>query len=257
MQTLADRQKAYEQNYDIRIVRRIPIIIRTNCRLFPKLTRRLPKPYCSRMVELMSHTMINMAKQIDGSVFGYQQGEEIILILRNNQTNDTDPWFANRVQKMASVAASIATYQFNRYHWTMTDPPELSGAATFSAHVFAVPDVTEAINYLLSRQQEGYNAAVNSALRTELRKQVKHKQMLDLIESKGIQERLDILLNDCGIDFETYPSAFRKGIGVYLAPKTFETPRGTITKNKWVIDVDLPLFTEEQGKKFVYGLYWG
>ena len=54
-------------------------------------------------MDIMATTLIETVKQIDGAVFGYQQSDEITFVLRNDWTNDTDPWFSNRVQKIISM----------------------------------------------------------------------------------------------------------------------------------------------------------
>jgi tRNA(His) guanylyltransferase len=244
-QSLPDRQLAYEEDYNFRITRRIPVVIRLNLRLFPKVTRRIQRPYCTRMIELMSHTLLDMAKQIDGAIFGYYHDDELIFILKNNQTNDTDPWFGNRVQKISSASAATATYLFNRYHLEMSDPPDLSGQPIFMAHTFPLPDVTEVTNYLIFKQQMCITGAITQAAKAELAKEYGIKKANKILEGKDINERQDILV-DYGIDFMEYPSAFRNGIGTYVSGD----------KNKWILDVDLPYFTDNTGSRFIYGVYF-
>lgn len=60
------------------------------------------------------NSMQYLCENIQGCVLGYTQSDEITLILVDYQTFRTDAWFDYQVQKMTSVAASMATMAFNR-----------------------------------------------------------------------------------------------------------------------------------------------
>lgn len=247
MASLGSRQKEYELAYDYRITRRLPIIIRIDGRGFSQLTRRLKKPYCPIMLTLMSNTMLEIAKQIDGVVFAFQQSDEITLVLRNDQTNETEPWFGNRVQKIISVTSSIATYEFNKKLEVLTDKPELIGKAFFDARVFAVPNTFEAINNLIWRQQDCIKNAVTNAAQSELGIKFGKKTAQKILHKKHEAARRDLLLNECNIDFDYYyPAAYRYGVGAYKTPKVVESDYGSVTRNKWFLDYELPVFSESK-----------
>ena len=55
-----------------------------------------------------------LCENIQGCVIGYTQSDEISLVLVDYKTLKSDAWFDNNVQKMCSVAASMATLAFNR-----------------------------------------------------------------------------------------------------------------------------------------------
>jgi tRNA(His) guanylyltransferase len=252
-QSLFDRQRAYEAPCDSSIMRRVPVVIRVDGRNFRKVTKRLPRPYCTKIIELMSHTMLELVKQVDGTVFGYQQSDEISLILRNDQTHETDPWFGNRVQKMVAVSASIATYEFNNYLNRMAEPPDLEGPALFDAKVFPLPSVTEAVNHLIYRQQDCVRNAVTAAAYASLRKKYDRKSAQEMLDRRSIPEREDLLYQEFGIDFHRrYPSGFRMGIAAYLAPHIVKNEYGETTKFRWVLDPNLPRFADDQD--FVHGI---
>src|SRR5271170_4068863 len=103
-------------------------------------------------MELMCGTMIKLAQEIDGAVFLYSFNDEIIVISRNDQNNDTGAWYDNNVQKIVSVAASIATLEFNRL--AGINDVQLFGAPVFLAKTFVVPNIVEAINVLVAKQQQ-------------------------------------------------------------------------------------------------------
>ena len=245
---LGDRHKAYEAAYDQQIIRRIPVIIRVDGINFTKVTRKLQRPYCPRMMELMAQTMLATIKEIEGSVFGYQQSDEISYIIRNDQSLESEPWFGNRTQKMASVAAAKTTFHFLNILRQMADPPKLMGNIAFDGRVFAVPNSIEAINNLLFRQQDCTRNALTGAARAELGKKLGLKTADQLLKGKNGKDREALLQSECGIDFyHHFPAAFRHGIGAYKIPKIFTTNDGQqITRQRWALDLNLPKFNESK-----------
>ncbi len=251
--SLGDRHKGYELACDYSLMRRVPLIIRVDGRGFSKATRRLTRPYCPRMIELMSTTMLVAAKQIDGAIFAYQQSDEITFVLRNDQTFDTVPWFGNRVQKIASIAAALVTYIFNEELWTMDEPPELIGQTLFDARVFPVPNESEAINNLVFRQQDCLRNALTAAAYAALGKKFGKKTAYRMLHGKGHEDRSRLLLDECGIDFERdYPVAFKHGVAAYRTPQLVDTEQGKVTRHKWIVDLDFPKITEN--REFVAGI---
>jgi tRNA(His) 5'-end guanylyltransferase len=201
----------------------------------------------------MSHTMLQLVKQVDGAVFAYQQSDEISIVLRNDQTNDTDPWFGNRPQKISSVAASIATYEFNHYFWNMPDPPKLEEPALFDARTFGIPNTSEVINYLVFRQQDCMRNAITAATYTCLNHKYGRRKMHQMLDGRSLSDRQDLLWDECGIDYhQDYPPAFRRGIAAYQAPRFVDTPHGQMTKHRWVLDLNLPRITDD--RDFVHGI---
>ena len=250
---LGERHKNYEEAYDLKIIRRIPIIIRIDGRSFSRLTKRLPRPFSGDMINLMSNAMLVVAKEIEGCVFGYQQSDEITLILRNDQSLTSEPWFGNRVQKMVSVASASATQAFNDLYKKMPEPIELVGPAIFDARVFGVPSINEAVNNLIFRQQDCLRNAVTAAAQAELRSRHGRKTADRILQKRTTIERAEMLRDECGIDFNThYPSAFRNGVATYKIPKIIETENGQLTRQRWALDTDIPVFSKS--RDFILGI---
>ena len=105
----------YEQVPKTRLVRRMPVAIRIDGKAFHTFTRGFQKPFDKVLGNSMVRTMEYLCKNIQGCVFGYTQSDEITLILIDYQTLDTCAWFDYEVQKMCSIAASMATMAFNKY----------------------------------------------------------------------------------------------------------------------------------------------
>src|SRR5690606_26809464 len=93
-------------------------------------------------------------------------------------------------------------------------------------------------------------SAINSAVLHELSNIYNKKEVLDILDSKNVEKRIEILKNECDIDISDYPSSFLRGIGIYKAPKVFEDENGQKTKHKWTMDYNIPNFVEN--KNFLY-----
>ena len=113
--SLGDRMKSnYEERSRVYLTRRTPVIIRLDGKSFHTFTRKLQKPYDAIFHDTMNDTLEFLCKNIQGCKFGYTQSDEITLVLTDYDTLTTDAWFDYQVQKMCSIAASMATLEFNR-----------------------------------------------------------------------------------------------------------------------------------------------
>jgi tRNA(His) 5'-end guanylyltransferase len=71
------------------------------------------------------------------------------------------------------------------------------------------------------------------------------KQTDQLLADKNIEERKKII-EDAGINFNSYPTSFRHGVSTYLVPQLSDTQHGQITKHKWIVDFETPLFSDDK-----------
>ena len=112
--TLGERMKEYEMQSRTRLLRRVPVIIRLDGKAFHTWTRGLDRPFDRNLMHIMQKTMLALCEQTQGCVLGYTQSDEITLVLVDYQKIESMAWFDNQVQKMCSVAASIATSAFEK-----------------------------------------------------------------------------------------------------------------------------------------------
>ena len=113
--SLGDRMKEfYENRYRFYLPRKVPVMIRLDGRSFHSFTKGFLRPYDEVFHNAMNTTLLYLCKNIQGCKFGYTQSDEISLVLTDLDTLTTDGWFDYGVQKMCSVAASMATLEFNR-----------------------------------------------------------------------------------------------------------------------------------------------
>lgn len=251
--SLGDRQKEYEAVYDVAITRRLPIVIRVDGRSFHRLTRNLPKPHCIDFEKIMAQTMLYTIMEMQGAVFGYTHNDEITFILKNDQSFEAEPWYQNRIQKMVSVTSSLCTRGFDRAVLAMENKLELVGDAIFDARTFPLPYISEVVNNLIWRQQSCIRDALSAAAQHELSQKFGSRTAIKLLDNRTSVEKKEMLLDHCGIDYdEYYSSSFRKGMAAYKTPTLIPLKEGVVSKNKWILDDDLPIFHED--KDFVYNI---
>jgi tRNA(His) guanylyltransferase len=241
MSKLADRISGYQAIADTKLLSRVPIIISVNGRSFSKITSLLDKPFCPKVSECILNTMLRLCTDIEGALFAYQYNDEIVIVARNDQSNETIPWFDNRVQKICSITSSIATLHFNRCANAVD--LNLMGEAIFASQVFVVPNIMEATNTLVYKQQNNFQTSIQFACFYELLNKYDKDTIRNMINGLSIDEKIDLLHQECNIDFNEYPTSFRRGAACYKVPRVAED--GTM-KNKWFVNPNLPIFTKDQ-----------
>lgn len=244
---LKDRIDDYIEHTGRWLTPRIPVAIVINGRGFNNATALIDKPYSDKLAKALCAAMMSLVQEIGGAVFGYQFDDEIVIISRNDQSLDTQPWCNNDTTKIASIAASIATLHFNSYI-SINELANFSNA-TFHAYAFVVPDITEAINLLVCKQQQAFQSSVYWACFYELLKRNRNEADIgDLMEGSTNEDKIGLLSQECGIDFDkAYPPVFRRGAACYRQPKTVKHDGKDSTKMSWALDAGLPIFTKDTG----------
>ncbi len=228
-----DRMKEYENVFDYKITKKLPIIIRLDGRGFSKLTKKLCKPNYD-FLELMAKATKDVASDIEGCVLGYTQSDEVTLLIKNDQSLISTPWFGNRIQKMVSIAAAEMTYAFNKR--LMEDEHKfvnVVGKAVFDARAFTVPNVDEIVNVILWRVKDCEKNAISMVVYDLLSKEYGRGMARKMLDKKNKRERLTLLKDEFNIDFyEKYPTMFTRGMAVYRLNDKEKKP--------WGIDYDMP-----------------
>ena len=113
---LGTRMKTFYENIPkTRLMRRVPVAIRIDGKAFHTFTRGFNKPFDEVLIESMQETMRYLCENVQGCVFGYTQSDEITLILVDYKKLNSAAWFDYEVQKMCSIAASMAAMAFNKF----------------------------------------------------------------------------------------------------------------------------------------------
>lgn len=238
---LKDRIVSYQEASDHKLLNRVPLIISINGRSFAKATELLDKPYCPKFAECMLSTTLRMCNEIEGALFAYQHNDEIVIVARNDQSIETAPWYNNNLQKICSVTSAIATLHFN--NCANTIDLNMQGEPVFTSQVFVVPNIGEAINVMVHKQQFNFHTSIQCASFYELLKKYDKNTIKEMLNGLSVDEKIELLKQECDIDFNSYPVHFKKGAACYKVPKIVGD--GTM-KNKWFVNGELPIFTQDQ-----------
>ena len=249
----------YENRAKHYLTRKMPVMIRIDGKAFHSFTKGFSRPYDEVFHNAMNATLLYLCKNIQGCKFGYTQSDEISLVLTDLDTLTTDGWFDYGVQKMCSVAASMATLEFNRrfnemaFEWWAAhskeaDFDETKGniykayikakdkGAMFDARVFSIPE-EEVVNCFIWREQDATRNAIQMLGQTHF----SHKQL----EGRSCNDIQDMLFIEKGINFNDMPIEFKRGVCCYRTQvPTVERLIGY--KTEWVLDKECPIFTQDR-----------
>lgn len=247
---LGNRMKEYENVSRIYLPRRMPVIIRVDGRAFHTLTRGFDRPFDEVLHEVMCVTANMLCQGIEGVKFAYTQSDEISLLLTNDDSIDTLPWFGNNLQKLVSLSASIATLAFNR---TMHEAVIGEGnqndyevkdcyrnaldKAMFDARAFVLPP-SEVVNYFIWRQQD----ATRNSIQMAAQALYPHKEL----QNKNCDQLQEMIFQK-GINWNDYEPWMKRGTALIKRAFEMTAPDGSKTiRNYWVSDDETPIFTENR-----------
>lgn len=261
--SLGDRMKEYENVSRIYLTKKLPVIIRIDGRAFHTFTRGFQRPFDKLLHEAMWSTAEALCNQISGVKMAYVQSDEISLLLTNDESAETQPWFGNNLQKLVSVSASIATLAFNKYFndcvmaW-MRDPDvpdddakrintyiDAIMKAQFDSRAFVIPSY-EVINYFIWRQQD----ATRNSVQLVAQSLYSHKEL-----HKKNTSQLQEMIFQKGINWNDYPTYFKRGLCIVKKPVVCGreitmlqdgTKEQPIIRNKFIPDYDIPIFTQQR-----------
>lgn len=206
--SLGDRIKSYEGTFDFILPHQLPLILRLDGRAFHSFTRKMKfsRPVDEIFHQAMVKTTIALCEEISNARFGYTQSDEISILIYPKYFT-SDPWFGNRLQKIISASASLASITFIQE--LLSSPyadrlKELRNLPTFDARIFIVP-LHDVNNAFLWRQRDATKNSVSMF--------AEHHLNRSILEGKHTTERIQMLA-DIGIDWNTLPAWQRIGTGV-------------------------------------------
>lgn len=258
---LGDRMKNYyEDRFRYKLPRRTYTIIRIDGKAFHTYTKGLERPFDEDLINDMDETTKYLCKNIQGVKFGYVQSDEISLLLTDFDDLQTDMWFDGNLQKMCSVAASMATSKFNQlrilrkffennvdiidhgitaYDMSISQIIN-SKMGEFDARVFQISNSIEVENYFIWRQQDATRNSISSVAQSLY----SHKDL----NGKSSDEKQEMIFQK-GINWNDYPARMKRGGFIQKVQVEVEntyTPNSpTVFRSKWV-DVECPIFTQER-----------
>lgn len=262
----------YEQIPKTKLMRRCPVAIRCDGRSFHTFTRNFQKPFDEVLIKSMQETMKYLCENIQGCVLGYTQSDEITLILVDYKKLTSSAWFDYEVQKLCSIAASMAIMAFNKafvkevkkYSFELsmgihTDEERrlldiydkaIDKGAMFDARCFNVPK-EEVTNLCYWRQLDASRNSIQMVGQANF----SHKEL----QNKSCNDIQDMLMTQKGINWNDLPTYQKRGSccvrnkiviesdGVMATAQLRDTSK---SENEWIIDTNIPLFKGE-GREYI------
>lgn len=265
----------YEQIPKTKLMRRCPVAIRIDGRAFHTFTRGFQKPFDEVLIKSMQETMKYLCENIQGCVLGYTQSDEITLILVDYKKLTSSAWFDYKIQKICSIAASMATMAFNNifskyvkefdlelaYNDNGIDTEEnrklweiykkaINKGAMFDARCFNIPK-EEVTNLVYWRQLDASRNSIQMVGQANF----SHKEL----QNKSCNDIQDMLMTQKGINWNDLPTYQKRGSccvrnkiviesdGVMATAQLRDT---TKSENEWIIDTDIPVFNGE-GREYI------
>lgn len=264
----------YEGVPKTKLMRRVPVAIRIDGKAFHTFTRGFQKPFDSILMASMQETMKYLCENIQGCVFGYTQSDEITLILIDYQKFTSSAWFDYEVQKVCSIAASMATMAFNKFftknvnYFEMTHEHDdtineycttlvnaAEKGATFDARCFNIPK-EEVANLVYWRQLDAMRNSVQMVGQANF----SHKEL----QNKSCNDIQDMLIAQKAINWNFYPEDCKRGAAciklpskeeVIDVPTAAEKPvRVVVNRSSWFVDTHMPILKEDWDyiNKYIY-----
>lgn len=232
------RMKTYENSYRFTLPRRMPVILRIDGCHFHTFTRGMDKPFDDKLIEAFWETSKFLGENIMGAKLIYHQSDEISILITNYDTIQTDSWFSNNLQKMASVSASMATAKFNEVIRKSYPDKEL---AFFDSRAWVIPQ-DEVNNYFTWRQQDASKNSISMAAFANFA----HKDLHGL-SGNQLQEKL---FSEKGINWDKFPTWKKRGACIIKK----EYLKENAMRRRWETDLDIPLFSKDRNyvERFVY-----
>lgn len=277
----------YEQIPKTRLMRRCPVAIRIDGKAFHTFTRGFQKPFDEVLIKSMQETMKYLCENIQGCVLGYTQSDEITLILVDYKKLTSSAWFDYEVQKICSIAASMATMAFNKrfvenyLDYISTLKPDFTNdsdlesyrktvsayinasdkGAMFDCRCFNIPK-EEVTNLVYWRQLDASRNSIQMVGQANF----SHKEL----QNKSCNDIQDMLMTQKGINWNDLPTYQKRGSCCIKVNRFIENEKGTqicfsegcsdpfedeetltgVYRSNWIIDTDIPIFKGE-GREYI------
>lgn len=283
---LAERMKGYEKRNRYYLQRRMPVILRLDMRAGHSFTKGFERPFDEVFIKSMQETAQYLCENIQNCKLSYQQSDEITLLLVDYDKLNTDCFFDYRVDKLCSIAASMATMAFNNifskyvkefdlelaYNDNGIDTEEnrklweiykkaINKGAMFDARCFNIPK-EEVTNLIYWRQLDASRNSIQMVGQANF----SHKEL----QNKSCNDIQDMLMTQKGINWNDFPTYQKRGSCCVKENHFIENEKGTqicfpegcsdpfedeealtgVYRSSWIIDTEIPIFKGE-GREYI------
>lgn len=222
---LEDRMLYFRSLTDYKLLPNSYVLIMLDGRSFSKIIKnKFEKPFDDKFIHYMNETAKHLAKSIEGVKFGYVQSDEISLILTDFDTETTDSFFGNRLCKILSISASIASSYFNKLiisdliNQCNTKEEIVESIAQlklceFDCKAWNVPSYNDVFAWFLYRQ----NDCVKNSKSQTAQTYYTHKQLFKL----NTDQQIEKLFQEKGINWNDFDNGKKYGRFVIKTIKSY------------------------------------
>lgn len=238
-------------------------------------TKGFERPFDEVFIKTIQETAKYLCENVQNCKLSYQQSDEITLLLVDYEKINTDCFFEYRVDKLCSIAASMATMKFNQVFKELSykesenleiicrKNPYLENrdcltkisnvhinsaenGAMFDCRCFNIPK-EEVTNLVYWRQLDASRNSIQMVGRANF----SHKEL----QNKSCNDIQDMLMVQKGINWNDLPIYQKRG-SCCVRNHMISEPYGNrmldknAGENEWVIDKDIPIFKGE-GRRYI------
>lgn len=212
--SLGRRMKMYEELNKQFLLPNQYVLMRLDGKSFSSFTKKyFKKPFDDEFTWLMQSTMEYLVDNISGAIAGYTQSDEITILLTDKKTKGMEGWFNYRVDKMCSLAASMASayfnINFNEFSNYKINNESFYPYPIFDCRVWQVPNEEEVKNVFLWRQRD----CIRNSVLQLAQSFYTHSEMLN----KNIDELKMMLLKEKDCNWEELNESIK--YGMFYFPK--------------------------------------
>ena len=273
--------KGYEKRNRYYLQRRMPVILRLDMRAGHSFTKGFKRPFDEVFIKSMQNTAKYLCENIQNCKLSYQQSDEITLLLVDYDKLNTDCFFDYRVDKLCSIAASMATMVFNKFFEKYVDEYRFSKwdgiskyedgtwgyiqtllnavdkGAMFDARCFNIPK-EEVTNNFYWRQLDASRNSIQMVGQANF----SHKEL----QNKSCNDIQDMLMTQKNINWNDLPIYQKRGsccikeeyavndngeeVKVDCVTDVDEPIKSVTFRSRWIIDTEIPIF-KGKGREYI------
>ena len=255
--TLKQRMTELRAKTDLKLPLKGYTMIAIDGHCFSRLIKnKYEKPFDNKFINIMNEVARYVCRYVEGCKFAYVQSDEITFVLTDFDNETTCAFFGNRLTKILSIVPSMATAKFNQLVIADLCDTPCSNAdlkqmildlklAEFDCKAWPVNNLNDVYSYYLWRQIDCIRNSKQQTAQTWL----SHKQL----EGLDTDDQIKLLLDEKGIDWNTYDDGKKYGRFVYREKEHYfnEKLNTEYDRTVWNIHPAFPIMGKEGKERFL------
>jgi tRNA(His) guanylyltransferase len=245
-ESLKEKYLYYRNITDYKLCPNSYIMIMLDGRTFSKKIKKcFEVPFDKKFIEMMNQTAIYLCENVSNCIITYAQSDEITLVL--SDIENKEPFFGNRLCKLQSVIASMATSKFNQLMLIndienipcskedVTDIIKTHTLYEFDCKAWNLPSVDDVVASILYRQ--------NDCVRNSKQMVAQHYFSRKELEGKKTDEQIQMVKDKFNVDWNVdFSNGEKYGRFIKHFQITFMNENGErFGRNTWVAKEAEPL----------------